>query len=404
MTTPHNSPKTVSIPTLIALGIVGILGPFGTDVYLPALPAMAVDLGTTEAEIRLTLSLYTIGIAVGQLIFGALSDRFGRRRLMISGSLTVAIAAFAASHAESLGFLLVACLVLGLGSATGLVTGRAVIADTTHGRNTTRYFSLLQMVVSLGPIAGPLAGAALLTVGDWRMIFTSLSAFAVIGAIGAIMFVPESLSSEARQSAHPLSVFKMMGSVLAHRQYLLFASTLWLSFGMLFAYISTSSFVFQTTLDQPSHVYAISFASNGLGIMITSLLSARLARFLGAERIVLLGLTLQLLGILALIAVMNLHAVNVWSVALCLFVLVSSMGFLLGSTTSLAVQPVRYASGTALAMLGSFQFVAAGISSSLTASISHDPLVGFVLIGSVFTVLATVMAGFGYRLIHRRQV
>lgn len=404
MTSGAQQTRTVPIATLLALGIIGILGPFGTDVYLPALPQMASDLGTTETQIRLTLSLYTIGIATGQLIFGALSDRFGRRQLMIAGSLVVAVAAFTASGAENLSVLLVTCLVLGLGSATGLVTGRAVIADKTTGREAMRYFSLLQMVVSVGPILGPLAGAALLAVSDWRMIFTSLSAFAVVGSLGAMMFVPESLRPENRQSAHPISILKTMGTVLAQRQYLLFALTLWLSFGMLFAYISTSSFIFQTTLDQPSYIYAISFASNGAGIVATSMISARLAYRFSAERILFSGIALQLVGLLLLAVMMLLGVVTVWSVAICLFVIAASMGFVLGSATSVAVEKVRFASGTALAMLGSFQFVSAGISSSLTSIVSHDPLVSFVIVGGFFLLFAALVASLGHRYMRATRV
>ena len=401
--TSASSRNAIPVTTLIALGIIGILGPFGTDVYLPALPQMATDLGTTESSIRLTLSIYTLGMAVGQLIIGALSDRYGRRRLMISGGLVVAIAALSASKAENLSTLLLSCAVLGIGSAAGLVTGRAVIADKTVGKQATKYFSLLQMVVSLGPILGPLAGAGLLVIGDWRIIFAGLSAFAVVGVVGAMMFVPETLSTEARQSAHPFKVLALMGEVLRNRQYLLFAATMWLGFGMMFAYISSSSFIFQTTLGVSSQVYATDFALNGAGLVCASLLTARLAHRFAPERIILFGLILQSLSMCSLIFLTSTNTVNFWSVAFCLFLLATSMGFVFGPSTSLAIAPVRYASGTALAMVGSFQFVSAGIASSLTALVSPHPLVGFLIVGSIATAGAVTTATAGYRLIHPRS-
>ena len=402
--TPGHSSQGIPLVTLIALGVIGILGPFGTDIYLPALPQMAQDLGTTESSIRLTLSIYTLGMAVGQLMIGALSDRFGRQRLMVMGGLVVAIAALSASKAESFSILLLSCLVLGVGSAAGLVTGRAVIADTTTGKQATKYFSLLQMVVSTGPILGPLAGAALLsTGGSWRLIFAGLSGFAVLGVMGAMMFVKESLLPENRLSAHPLKVVKLMVEVLTNKQYFLFASTMWLGFGMLFAYISSSSFIFQSTLKLSSATYAFDFALNGIGIVLASLHTSRIASRFAPERIILFGLSAQAVAMVTLIALTSMNIVNVWTVAICLFLLATSMGFVFGPTTSLAVAPVRYASGTALAMIGAFQFVSAGISSSLTAAVSPEPLIGFLIVGSVATLLAIITATAGYRLINSRD-
>ena len=400
--TESASRRAIPVTTLFALGIIGILGPFGTDIYLPALPQMAADLGTSESNIRLTLSLYTLGMATGQLVIGALSDRFGRRRLMISGGLVVAIAALSASKAENLSTLLFSCVVLGIGSAAGLVTGRAVIADKTAGSQATKYFSLLQMAVSLGPIIGPVAGAILLGFGDWRTIFAGLSVFAVAGVLGAMMFVPETLSPQARQSAHPFKVIALMSEVLRNRQYLLFAATMWLGFGMLFAYISTSSFIFQSTLGVSSQIYAADFALNGVGLVGASLLTSRLAHRFAPERIILFGLTLQGLSMVSLIFLTSTNTVNLWTVAVCLFLLATSMGFVFGPSTSLAIAPVRYASGTALAMVGSFQFVSAGIASSLTALASPQPLVGFLMVGSIATAGAVATATAGYRLLHSR--
>jgi MFS transporter, DHA1 family, multidrug resistance protein len=395
--------RAIPSTTLIALGIIGILGPFGTDIYLPALPQMAENLSTSESSIRLTLSIYTIGMAAGQLVIGALSDRFGRRRLMIGGGLVVAVAALSASLAENLATLLLSCVVLGVGSAAGLVTGRAVISDKTIGKQATKYFSLLQMTVSMGPIIAPLAGAALLALGDWRLIFTGFSLFALLGVVGAIFFVPETLKPEFRQSAHPSKVIALMGEVLRNKQYLFFAATMWLGFGMLFAYISSSSFIFQTTLGVSSEIYAADFALNGVGLVGASLLTARLAHRFAAERIVIFGLIVQGLSMITLIFLTSTNTVNLWTVAICLFLLVTSMGFVFGPATSLAIAPVRFASGTALAMVGSFQFVSAGIASTLTVIVSPHPLVGFLIVGSCATACAVVAASAGYRLIRLKS-
>jgi DHA1 family bicyclomycin/chloramphenicol resistance-like MFS transporter len=217
------------------------------------------------------------------------------------------------------------------------------------------------------------------------------------------MFVPESLPVEKRLSARPQKVLKLMKEVLSNRQYLFFAATLWLSFGMLFAYISSSSFIFQQTLGLSSEFFATAFAVNGLGLVGASLISARIAHRYAAERIILCGLALQVVAILTLGLLALTNSAGVWSVALCLFLLVTSMGFILGPSTSLAIAPVRYASGTALALLGAIQFAGAGVSSSLAAMVSAQPLEGFLIVGTISTLLALAAASAGYRLLQSRN-
>lgn len=398
-----SAPSPISVPTLIALGLVGILGPFGTDIYLPALPNMAQDLEVSDSAIRLTLTVYTLGMAFGQLLFGTLSDRFGRKRLMTGGGLAVAMAALSASRSETLNSLLLSCLFLGLGAAAGLVTGRAVISDKSSGQESTKYFSLLQMAVSSGPIFAPLVGSVILANYDWRQIFTSLAALAVIGALAAFMFVDESLPVELRNSAKPSKVFRQMLAILRNRQFLTFALIIWLGFGMLFAYISSSSFIFQNTLGSNASIYAVIFSSNGIGLVTASLFSARLSKRVSAERIICLGVVLQVIAMLSLIVFYLTNTYSLWSVSICFFFLVSSMGFVFGPATSLAVSQVRHASGTALALVGSLQFVTGGASAYVVGLVSPEPLIGFTIIGGLATLGVAVTSLAGYRLIKNQK-
>ena len=396
-------PSAISISTLIALGLVGILGPFGTDIYLPALPQMAQDLKVDDAAIRLTLTFYTIGMAFGQLIIGTLSDRFGRRRLMIGGGLAVAISALSVSRSEDLNSLLLSCLILGLGSAAGLVTGRAVISDRSTGKESTKYFSLLQMAVSAGPIVAPLAGSALLEIDDWRLIFTWLAAFAVVGSLAAILFVDESLPAELRKSTSPAKAFLQMVEILKNRKFFTFALTIWLGFGMLFGYISTSTFIFQDLLGTSASTFAIIFSINGLGLVSASLTSARLSKSHPAERIIAFGVAIQVPAMLALGISYWTNTYSFASVVGCFFILVSSMGFVLGPSTSLALTEVRHVGGTALALVGSLQFATGGTSAYIIGQVSPEPLQGFVFIGGFATIGMAIAVISGYRLVKREK-
>jgi len=402
--TPMGTNPSPSIPvaTMVALALVGMLGPLGTDAALPALPAIAVDLGVSEPSVRLILSAYTIGLAGGQLVIGALSDRLGRRRLMNWGALAAAVAAFAASTSQTLLALIIACAVLGIASAAGLVTGRAFISDSSVGRQAARRFTILQLSISFGPIVGPLAGAALLTVGDWRTIFLSLASLAIIGTLATMLFVPESLPTERRGRQTLGGYTRTMGRILGTPQFLAFAASMWLGFGTLFAYISASSSIFQTEFRVSSGAFALAFAVNGAGLLLVSLLAATIVHKVSPARLVLVGLGIQLSALLAL-GVSLLSGVAVLPIVVIgLFVSAASLGLVLGPATSLAVAPVREQAGTALALLGSLQFVAAAVTSTLTAVIDADPLTAFVLVGSTSTVLALSAAIVGARVIPDR--
>jgi len=259
------------------------------------------------------------------------------------------------------------------------------------------------MAVSAGPIIAPLAGSALLEIDDWRLIFTSLAAFAVVGSLAAIMFVDESLPEELRKSTSPAKAFLQMVEILKNRQFLTFALTIWLGFGMLFGYISTSTFIFQDLLGTSASTFAIIFSINGLGLVSASLTSARLSKSYPAERIIAFGVAIQVLAMLALGISYWTNTYSFASVAGCFFFLVSSMGFVLGPSTSLALTEVRHAGGTALALVGSLQFATGGASAYIIGQVSPEPLQGFVLIGGFATIGMAIAVISGYRLVKRKK-
>lgn len=390
----------LSVMSLMSLGLIGILGPFGTDIYLPALPQINAELGGTESDVRFTISAYTLGMALGQLFIGSLSDRIGRRPLMLSGGIAVAIMSILASISGTILNLVICCFLLGVGSAAGLVTGRAVVADTTSGKESVKYFSLLQMFVSTGPILGPLVGALILMWGSWRLVFIALSVVALLGALMVYVFTRESLASTQTQEVQGSAFITNVKKIMCNTIFLTNAATLWLSFGMLFVYVSTSSFVLQNSLHLTEIGFAIDFALNGCGLVLASLFSARLVKRVKAVHLVRSGLVIQIVGIGLLAITAATSQLSMLAVGIGFFLLTTSMGFILGPTTALAVEQVRFASGTALALMGSIQFAMAGFSTALTALLFADPLVALVSIGSVLSVLAALSGFLGTHLVN----
>ena len=184
---------------ILILGGLATLGPLGTDLYLVALPTMSEEFGVTGATISLTLSAFTIGMALGQLVIGAVSDRLGRRRILMAGLTIMMFAAGFAAISPTAPALIVACAFMGTAAATGLVSGRAVVSDLASGHAATRAFSFLGLVTGLGPMIGPVLGVVFLTTWGWRSMFGFMAVFAAVWLLLVFLFVGESLPPEKRQ-------------------------------------------------------------------------------------------------------------------------------------------------------------------------------------------------------------
>lgn len=380
---------------LTSLGLIGMLGPFGTDVYLPALPAMAQNLRVSSAHIELTLSAFTLGMAIGQFFLGALSDRFGRRVVLLLGGTLMTIAAAVGAAAPTAEMLIALCFFMGVFGSAGTVNGRAVVADLSHGNAATRPFAILGLTISVAPIIGPLGGTALMALGGWRAIFVGLAIFAAIATLSIAIFVPESLAYSARHRGGLKTTLVNSKRILTNRAYLTYAVVIWFGFGTMFAYISSSSFIVQNNLHLPASGYALIFGVNGCGVILSSFITALIAKRTHPRRILLTGVVCQIVVILALVTIVLTHTVAIWTVWPTLFLLATSIGFILGPATALAMAEVRFASGTALALMGSVQFIFAGIAATLIGFLSSDALVSLTMVagGMVLCVVLAVIIG-----------
>lgn len=396
-----NRPIAVALtPTvLFALAAIGILGPFGTDVYLPALPVMAEEFRVLPVTIQFTFTAFTFGMALGQIILGPLSDRFGRRIFILGGSgLSVVIAAWAAL-ADSAGSLILACGILGLAAAGGMVTGRAVVSDLVSGRDANRGFSLLGLMVGVGPILAPVGGAIAMAVGgSWRSIFWSLAGFALIVTIIGFFLVPESLSVENRQKGGFGSMVKASGRILKNKIYVAYGLTIVFSFGAMFGYISYSSYIAEGLLGWNPTQYSVMFALNGVLLMVTGLISAKFAKSWDPRKILQIAIIMNLVGTLGLLAVSLTGAVSNFTVLPLLALMASCMGFLFGPATAVGLIQVRQNAGTALALTGAAQFLLAGIVAALVGIENPNRLLPFSVVVSLCAALAAATAWWGRKL------
>ncbi|WP_414941820.1 multidrug effflux MFS transporter [Amycolatopsis sp. cmx-11-51] len=369
-----SSRDTIPVPLLLVLALLASVAPFGIDLYLSAFPRMAVDLGTSDTAIQLTLTTFLLGLAAGQLIFGPVSDRWGRRGPLLVGSAVFVVASVLAVIAPTIAVLLAARLLQGLSAAAGMVIGRAVIADLATGRAAARAFSLMMIVGGVAPVVAPLLGSLLIEAIHWRGILGVLAGLAVAMLAGSAVMVRESLPKERRGRSDSGGL-----RALRSRAYLSATVTLVFSFAVLMAYISASPFLYQTVIGMSAVGYGLMFALNALGLVLSSAAAARSLRRTEPRRVLTVGVS-WLAGASAVLLVMSLLPISVAWLPVPIFFAVSSLGFILGPATAIALDAVPGAAGTGSAVLGAAQF-------GLAAVVS--PLVGM---GDGHTAMAVTIA------------
>ncbi|GGC84712.1 Bcr/CflA family drug resistance efflux transporter [Tersicoccus solisilvae] len=353
--------RGLSPAPLLAVGTLAMLGPLSTDIFLPALPTIAEEFGTAADRTQFSLSAVTIGMAAGQLLSGPVSDAVGRRRPLLAGSAAMALFALACALSPGVWVLILACFLMGCGAATGATVGRAVISDLAAGRELTRGFTLLGTLMAVGPIAAPVAGVLLMLAWGWRGIFVGVAVAAALTFVGLLAAVPESLPVERRVRGGLRAVPGSIATAARSRTFWCGATTVWAAFAASFAYIAASSHVLQTGLGFTPGAYAITFAVNGMGLLLSGLLTARLSGHWSGHRILGVGLAVLTVGTVLVAAAALGRSRSVWLILLGFFCLATACGPYIGPALAVAVQQLRAVAGTALALVGAVRFVVAGI-------------------------------------------
>lgn len=376
------------------LGGIGLLGPMANDTFLPALPAMAAWFAVPGSTVQLALGMMSVGMAVGQLGMGMLADRLGRRGPLLFGALLTTASAAAAALSGNVVLLIVACALLGFGSSSGMVIGRAIASDLAQGVEAQRAFAILGSLTGIGPVLGPLLGIIALAIWGWQGTFGMLTAFAAIATVVVFFTIPETLPAHARHTNQLRRYPGMLWSILCTRSYLSNSLLIWLGFGLTFGYISASSFVVQVILGWSSGVYALVFAINGLSMTAVGMLTGVLSHRLPRRTLLLAGVSAQLLGAILLSAALLgatpapfLLLPGMWTIAI-------GMGFIFGPATAGAMVEMRDSSGTALALMGALQFAVAGITAPLVGVAGESsilPLAALALLCSLGGLITLIL-------------
>ncbi|WP_309616297.1 multidrug effflux MFS transporter [Salinibacterium sp.] len=359
---------------VLVLGALVALGPFTIDLYLPAFPAIADEFRVSDAAIQLTLTATTIGFGVGQLLVGPWTDRVGRKLPLILATVVHIASSIGVALAPDLMWIAIFRVLQGMGAAAGAVVAMAAVRDLFGGRPLVRMLSRLALVTGLAPIIAPLVGSQLLLVLEWRGVFYFLAAYGVLAMLAAVFLIVETLPKSERQAGVRGATLARYRALFRDRVFLGVALIGGMSFSGLFAYVSSSPFLFQDLYGLDAQQFGLLFAINSVGIVIGTQSSARLARRWGPQWI-LAGSTALLLLSSASIIVSSLTGGGLLGVVIPLWFFIMAAGFTLPMVQVLALVNHGKEAGTAASLLGAMNFGLAGLISPIVGLFGVSPVV-----------------------------
>jgi len=353
------------------LGVMAVSGPLSIDMYLPAFPRIAKDLDTSLGAVQITLAIFLLGLAVGQILWGTLSDRVGRRTPLLSGCMLFCGTAAVCAATRSIHALVAARFFMGLGGSAGVVVSRAIVRDLFEERAAARFYSLMMLIGGMGPIVSPFLGSLLLTYSSWRAIFWTIAAFGGLCIAAVVWSIPETLPFGNRMRGPIPEVLRGFGQILSNRRFLGPALAIGCTSGMLFTYIANASFIFIELCGVPVTLFGFLFATNSIGLYIGGQSNRWLLRRFTAEQLLHKGMLINVGAALALVGC----AATGWGgfplLFGVLFLCLATLGVIFPNATAIAMQPFASEAGGASALLGIVQYILGALGGALVGLL-HD--------------------------------
>lgn len=375
---------------LFVLGSLTMFGAVCIDLYLPAFPIIARALNVEVNDMGLTLTSFLFGMGVGQLFYGPVSDRFGRKRPLLVGIVVFVIASVMCATSTTLVSLVIWRFIQALGASAGIVISRAIVRDLYSGIEMAKVMTILGMVFALGPALAPSIGALVLLSGVWQWAFYSLAIFGVVMLI-AVLTLPETHHPESRNDHGFIKATKAYGEILTNKVFLTSALLFGADFAGFFSYVSSSPDIMMSVYGLNSTVYAIVFGLISLSLLVGSQINLRLLPRYGNVKLLKVYTSIQLVGSILVLTSAIFHAPLV--VMLIPLLMVSTVASsVAGLSMTASMTPFAHLAGSASAMNGMFQMASAGIITAVLAILPFDPVIqmGAVMVCAI--VLAFVLA------------
>ncbi|WP_207937728.1 multidrug effflux MFS transporter [Pseudomonas sp. 51_B] len=381
----------MNLRMVLILGALSAFGPLAIDFYLPAFPAMAQAFATDEKHVQATLAAYFLGLSIGQLAYGPVADRFGRRKPLVFGVALFTLASLACAYAPNLDTLIIARFVQALGGCAGMVLSRAIVSDKCDPVASAKVFSQLMLVMGLAPILAPMLGGVLVNFAGWQSIFLALSLFSAASLLAVTLGLPESLP--AHMPRQPLSgALRQYLRLLADRVFLGHALTGGIAIAGMFAYIAGSPFVFIKLYGVPAEHYGWLFGTNAAGFILVAQVNARLLVKRGPAFLLSRAVWVYLAAGLSLLAVAALQPAALWPLLVPLFVCIASLGCIIPNAAACAMSGQGARAGSASALMGCLQFSVAAAAAALVGVLHDGSAIPMSLVISLCGVLVVSVA------------
>ena len=376
----------------LILGLLSAVGPFAIDMYLPAMPALAASLGVEETAAQLTLTSYFVAFGLAQLIYGPWSDQAGRKRPLYAGLGIFILGSFLAAVAPSIGALVAARAVQGVGGAVLMVVPRAVIRDTATGTAGTKMMAMVMLVISVSPMLAPLAGSGLIQLGDWRLIFWVLCIAAVVALLITGLALPETLPLEGRRRIDVASLWS--GAKFLFSDPVFMGLTFIGGFGMasFFVFIASAAFVYVDQFGLTPTGFSLAFAINAVGFFAASQAAGPLGERVGIVTLMRWGVIGFAGFTVALLALVLAGFVSLPLIVVFLFLANACLGLVIPTTMVMALDPHPRIAGLASSLGGTLQMLAGGVMIAVTGLFFDGTALPMVAAIALCAVAALVLA------------
>ena len=377
------------------LGALTAFGPLSVDMYLPALPTLADSFGTSPSQVQLTLSGFFVGFGLGQLVYGPLSDHWGRRPPLLAGIALYVGASLLCALSTRVTALIALRLVQGLGACAGPLIARAVVRDVYERDRAARMLSLMMLVMGAAPLVAPLLGGQLLLAFGWRSIFGVLAGFGALCFLGAWLGLAETLDATRRSEASLIVMLERYKALLQDRAYIGYCLSSGAAYAGMFAYFAGSPFVFIRLYRVPAERYGFLFALNVVGLMVCAAVNSRLVLRVGADRLLRGGVVAVAMAGGALVAAALTGWGGLAGLLLPLLVFIASLSFIGANAMAGALAAFPHMAGTASALAGTIQFGLGALSGALVSGLFD----GTALPMAAIIALAGLTSLFAHRLL-----
>ncbi len=384
---------------ILVLGLLSAIGPFSIDMYLPAFPAIAADLHTTIAHVSLSLSSFFIGISFGQLLYGPLLDRFGRKKPLYAGLSLYLAASVGCALARSADALILLRLLQALGGCVGMVASRAMVRDMFHVKENAKIFSLLMLVVAVSPIIAPTLGGYVTAALSWQFIFVILIIINIL-ILAAIYFIlPESRQPDPNFSLKPKPILNNFLAVIKEPQFYTYAFTGAVASAGLYAYIAGSPYVFMELYKVTERQYGWIFAMIAMGLIGASQLNSLFLRKYKSEQIIRIALLCQSITGLLLFVGAIMGTIELYSTVFLIFIFLCCQGFTFPNSSALSLAPFTTIAGSASALLGAIQMCIGSLSTVLVSFLSNHTALPMTGVMACCAISSFLILNLGRRII-----